>query len=292
MAKKKHTANEYYDFTLKPDLSITFGGKATLKRSEETGIPLEDEAVIAAMEGDVPGREVETERAAIYANTRLQPDLNICFPDLSSLKKRPAIIPLYARYAAAAVILLLISLGAWNLLGPGVTPETEKYELAKLVMIEVQFTTERTMQMDLGSRTADEMQVSAPGRESIKLHNMGTLAYSPIDHIGTPPAIKENFLLYRTPNTQSSTLNPTFYAEAEPKKKGLIGRIFSGLFNKASAPFERSGKNAASTSDDGFLWNVAQLGVKSINVLGDHDYTLVREYNEKGNVKGVIVLDE
>ena len=291
MAKKQHTANEHDDFTLKPDLSITFRGKASLKRSEETGIPLEDEAVIAAMEGDVAGREIETERAAIYANTRLQPDLNIYFPDPSSLKKRPAIIPLYARYAAAAVILLLISLGAWNLLGPGVTPETEKYELAKLVMIEVQFTTERTMQMDLGSRTADEMQVSVPVRESIELHKMGSLAYSPIDHIGTP-AIKENFLLYRTPNTQSSTLNPTFYAEAEPKEKGLIGRIFSGLFNKASAPFERSGENAAGASDDGFLWNVAQLGVKSINVLGDHDYTLVRDYNEKGNVKGVIVLDE
>jgi len=298
MSKKLHKGKEHRDFILKPDLSITFKGKQSLKRSEETGIPLEDEAVIAVMEGDAPGEVQNTELAALYAGTRLQPDKSITFPHAASLKKSPAIIPVYARYAAAAVILLFFSIGAWFIFQPSSTIESNKYELAKLEMIERQLPTAEAIKIDPISRETGQIQVSIRVRESIEIGTMSSLAYTPMDH-RTNTSSMDIGIHYRSYNFQDPTDVPSEfegssidYAAAEPKQKGLLGRVFSGLFKRVSAPFEGAEKETEKSSGDGFLWNVAQLGVKSLNVLGDHDYTLVRDYNEKGNVKGVIVLDE
>lgn len=291
MAEKQHTINEHDDFILKPDLSITFSGKASLKRSEETGIPLEDEAVIASMEGDAAGKQLNDDLAAVYASTRLHPDRNVTFPNPAALKKRPATISLYARYAAAAAILLLFSIGGWYLSGPGKSIDNNKYELAKLNMIELGLHMERTMKMQLSKRVTEEMQVSTPERESIEILALGSLTHTPIDQPARTSSLDIGFQ-YRPSDVQLPTSGIAYAREQKPQKKGLIGRIFSGFVNKVSAPLERNSTNEKGSSDDGFLWNVAQLGVKSINVLGDHDYTLVRDYNEKGNVKGVIVLEE
>lgn len=291
MAKKQHTVNEHDDFILKPDLSIRYEGKASLKRSEETGIPLEDEAVIASMEGDAAIETGNGGLAALYARTRLHPDKNITFPRPAALKKRPATIPLYARYAAAAVILLLFGVGGWYLRGPEKSVDHNKYELAKLDMIKLELHTGRTMHKELSNRISEEMRVSTPVRESIEIHALSSLAHTPIDHTARTSSPDIAFQ-YRPSNIQFPTSDIAYAGNQEPPKKGLIGRIFSGFFNKVSAPFESKEKGEKDSRDDGFLWNVAQLGVKSINVLGDHDYTLVRDYNEKGNVKGVIVLEE
>lgn len=290
MSKKQHKGTDHNDFILEPDLTITFKGKESLKRSEETGIPLEDEAVIAIMEGDSFAEAVNDELAILYAGTRLQPDRNIAFPSPLMLKKRPAILPVYARYAAAAVISLLFAIGAWYLLGTGTTVENKRYELAEIQMIELQLTANRTIQMDLSSREVGQIQVSTSVRDSYELKSMASLSYTLIDPVFTTNSTDLDFQ-YRQSNPQPSTSNIA-YANAETKKKGLLGRIFSGFFNRVAAPFEGSETDSEKSSGDGFLWNVAQLGVKSVNVLGDHDYTLVRDYNEKGNVKGVIVLDE
>ncbi|MEE4256328.1 MAG: hypothetical protein V2I47_04760 [Bacteroidales bacterium] len=293
MAKKQHTANEHDDFTLKPDLSITYRGKASLKRSEETGIPLVDEAAIANMEGDVPGREVDAELAARYASTRLRPDLNIRYPDPASLKRRPGLIPVYTRYAAAAIILLLISIGSWFIFNPASIPETGRYDLTFLGKTDARLDAVTQSAACLEIRAVGDIVTSSSSREAIQLERMDANTGVEIESsdllANNIPILLSRPVLFPQPAISSLQLAA---GNQEPKKKGLLGRMFSGFFNKVSAPFDRDGKSATGTTNDGFLWNVAQLGVKSINVLGDHDYTLVRDYNEKGNVKGVIVLDE
>ncbi len=52
MDKNKHKDEGFDEIIFKPDLDIRFGNKSSLKRSEETGIALEDEKAIAIIEGD------------------------------------------------------------------------------------------------------------------------------------------------------------------------------------------------------------------------------------------------
>ena len=79
----------------------------------------------------------------------------------------------------------------------------------------------------------------------------------------------------------------------EPKKKTLAGKIFSGIFGRAKEPFEAGNTEELAKASEGFsLWNIVELGVKGVNAMGDHDYTMVPDYNSKGNVKGLIVLEE
>jgi len=79
----------------------------------------------------------------------------------------------------------------------------------------------------------------------------------------------------------------------EPKEKTLMGKIFSGMFGRIKAPFEGDNTQSEAGSSEGFsFWRIAELGVKGVNALGDHDYTLVRDYNDKGNVRGLIVVEE
>jgi len=65
------------------------------------------------------------------------------------------------------------------------------------------------------------------------------------------------------------------------------------MFGRVKAPFESDNTQSETGSSEGFsFWDVAELGVKGVNALGDHDYTVVRDYNDKGNVRGLIVVEE
>ena len=291
MDKNKHKDEGFDEIIFKPDLDIRFGNKSSLKRSEETGIPLEDEKAIAIIEGDAEMDKEAFELSVLYAKTKLQPDPAITYPHHASLKKRAAIIPLAARYAAAAAILLLFSLGIWFIFSPDVTPVRQVNDLARLESISTEHISSSQELSDMTYRKAEALQISSPGREIVKIEKINSTSSGHI--LASPTLASGNIVLYSRPsNTQNPEPGTQDIALNEPKKRSLVGKVFSGMFSKAKAPFEGNAPSSESESSEGFLWNLAELGMKGVNAMGDHDYTVVRDYNNKGNVKGLIVLEE
>jgi hypothetical protein len=295
LATHPELVQEFEDYdvmSLDPDLNITYINKSSIKRSEETGLLLEDEKAIAWMEGDADMGANEEILSGIFAKTILQADPSIVYPDPGSLKKRIILIPSYARYAAAAIILLLISLGIWQVSAPGFTTERIHYELASLESRTTEFGNHPRQEMHLDYRPVLEMQMRSENRETLQLSR---LAVRHPDKIITPTILATNQVIYpRQIHEPPATGSYQDLAISEaPREKTLLGKIISGFFGKAKAPFEINNASPKEGSDNSFsIWALAEMGMKGVNALGDHEYTVVRDYNEKGNVKGLIVLEE
>ncbi len=306
MSKRQHTGDNNDDMILKPDLNVTFEHKSSLLRSEETGVTLEDEKAIAMLEGDAGMEGGDAKLSMLFAKTKLQPDTSIVYPDTTSLKKRIIIVPLAARYAAAAIIILMISLGIWTVFSPEAISERNQYELAKLERISKGLDNPYQQISALSYRTIEGMIKSPAQRENLQFSRIETnqadrIALATISH--TNPVLAQRPIINPIPVSSIQypvssiqypvSSNDQLALNEEPKKKTLVGKIFSGIFGRAKAPFENNDLAQEDKSNRGFsLWNIAELGMKGVNAMGDHDYTVVRDYNEKGNVKGLIVLEE
>jgi len=255
---------------------------------------------IALLEGDLPegksGMGVEkAELVDLYRQTRLHPDEGVSFPDPASLKKRTGIvfIPTTVQYAAAAIILLLISVGGWLIFNQDVIPERLSYDLAKLERVSADLELNNKLPARLSLRGRETIQIQYMQREVVQLSRIKS--NNPV--ILTIPATlaSSNMLMYpRTTHlTPLNTDHEALAMNEEPKEKTLMGKIFSGMFGRIKAPFEGDNTQSEAGSSEGFsFWRIAELGVKGVNALGDHDYTLVRDYNDKGNVRGLIVVEE
>lgn len=287
MATNKHKDD---DMILKPDLSIMLRNKASLRRSEETGIPMEDEKVIAVLEGDIDSIKVDADLATAFASTKAHPDKAIVYPDPASLKKRVVLIPVTARYAAAAVILILISIGTWFMLNPAASPDREQFVLTSLDSKPVIF--EKTSSDHIKFNGSDNSYSMIRAREELTLYK--TEGKSPAQlQVQYSLSISDQMSDISPSNIQHLTPNTLGYAQIEPTKRSLLGKVFSGMFNRVKAPFERNEAQAKPGPEKGFsIWDIAELGVKGVNTLGDHEYTMVRNYNKKGKVKGITILDE
>lgn len=286
---------ESYDKVLMdPDLGIQYDKKQSLKRSEETGIPMDDQRAIAALEGDSDGRDADERLLAMYQHTRLAADPGIRFIEKVSLKKRPMIMPPYVRYAAAAMIVMLIAVGAWFTFSPENsiqrnTPEIALLESRPPASIDIQSNPYQPV-----GRDTERMQMSYANREAVRIDRV---QYALAEKVSPSPAMAvANFPAYLTPSAIKYEV-PEMEGLAsgeQGRERSLVGKILAGLANTVKAPFEnRFDRPEKDNSRDKFtFWDLAELGVKGVNAIGDHDYTLVREYNEDGKLKGVVVLDE
>ena len=293
MAIKQHNGESNEDKVLKPDLDITYKHKSSIKRSEKTGITLENEKAIAMFEGDAASADTPSGLAAIYSRTRLQADRNVVYPNPESLKKRVAIIPVSLQYAAAAIILLLISIGAWFIFNQENLNEHIQYDLAKLESIQPDFGNPPQQSLSLDYRRTEIMQAAPMLREAVRIERINVI--SPDEIVVSSTIAATNLFLYTRPGSYQppATSNQELAINAEPGKKTLVGKIFSGMFGRVKAPFESDNIQSGAGSSEGLsFWDIAELGVKGVNALGDHDYTVVRDYNDKGNVKGLIVVEE
>lgn len=293
MAIKQHNGESNEDMVLKPDLDITFKHKSSIKRSEKTGITLENEKAIAMFEGDAASSDTPSGLAAIYSRTRLQADRDVVYPDPESLKKRVAIIPVSLQYAAAAIILLLISVGAWLVFNQDVNHERLRHDLAKLERVSPDLEFGNILPARLTLRDQETVQIQSAQREVVQLSRIKS--NNPDMLTISASLASSNMPMY--PRTTDFTLlnndHEVLAVIEESKGKTLMGKIFSGMFGRVKAPFESDNKQSETGSSEGFsFWYIAELGVKSVNALGDHDYTVVRDYNDKGNVKGLIVVEE
>ncbi|MCK5078763.1 MAG: hypothetical protein KAR09_02400 [Bacteroidales bacterium] len=293
MAIKQHNGESNEDMVLKPDLDIAFKHKSSIKRSEKTGITLENEKAIALFEGDAASSDTPSGLAAIYSRTRLQADRDVVYPDPESLKKRVAIIPVSLQYAAAAIILLLISVGAWLVFNQDVNHERLRHDLAKLERVSPDLEFGNILPARLTLRDQETVQIQSAQREVVQLSRIKS--NNPDMLTISASLASSNMPMY--PRTTDFTLlnndHEVLAVIEESKGKTLMGKIFSGMFGRVKAPFESDNKQSETGSSEGFsFWYIAELGVKSVNALGDHDYTVVRDYNDKGNVKGLIVVEE
>jgi hypothetical protein len=286
---------ESYDkVVMDPDVGIQYDKKQSLKRSEETGIPMDDQRAIAALEGDSDRRDADEELLAMYQHTRLSADPVIRFTEKASLKKRSVIIPPYVRYAAAAIIVMLIAAGAWFTFSPETGVQRNTHPIARLDSKPPASINLHTNPYRPVRRDTEHMQMTYANREAVRIDRV---QYALAEKVSPSPAMAvANFPAYLTPSAIQYEVSgmEDLAAEGEAKEKTLMGKILSGLANTVKAPFEsRFERPEKDNSRDKFtFWDLAELGLKGVNAIGDHDYTLVREYNENGKLKGVVVLDE
>lgn len=305
----KKELGEYEEEPLSPDLEVTFTNKTLLKKNDFSVVSKKEEKIIAYAEGDLSEEEKhdiqqeigeDEQSGKVYAQFQaaiLTPDHSIEFPFKSKLKKKAVVIIPFNRltgYAAAAVIIILIGLSGLFIFNSGGTIERDQYVLGNLDKHQLNFIDNDQASIEPSARKPVAINTQIFLRENIKLAKMPS---------GKTPEVVA-FSSYYNPNLALSmrivypldqfTVESESPALAEVQKdKTMVGRIFSGIFGKVKEPFEDGRKDDKNTDSGNFsLWNIAKLGVKGVNALGDHEYTLVREYNDKGNVKGLILLEE
>lgn len=305
--------DDFEMISFEADDSITYNNKGAIKTKALSNLPTEtDEMLIAYLEGDLLGdekAEIETilsedkkaEAAfATFEKSKLKADLQITHPDKSALKKRAGILalPTWTGYAAAAVIIILLGLTFYFRFSTSAPQIQQQVELAQLESISV-------MQIDF----ANDKQISqrrGPSNEKVQTtyreeYTAFRLISKSITNISYPVnnsaelALIDPRILPTNPSYQT-ILNQELLAsldEPRQKEKGLVSKVFSGLFGKI-VPNSGSRKKTDVTTESRpmSLWDIADLGMRGVNVLGDHDYTLIKEYNENGNVKGVSILEE
>ncbi len=285
---------EYETVLLQPEEGIIYKDKAGLMISEETGIPRRDEQAIAVYEGD---EQSEDEKilalSALYHKTRSYPDHHIKHPDPAALKHSPVLVLLSrtAPYVAAAMIVLFVGLAAWFNSNPTSFPERENISLAAADPIEVSLIPASAPRPVPENRKTNAMLI--PETE-IDAWQLNTARSIPASSIRVPESMTgSTAYLFPRQVYQRYQNPPENDALAEDaKEKSLVGKVFSGFFNKLKAPFEPL-KNDNPEDDRNFsIWNLAEVGVMSVNAMGDHEYTLLREYDDRGRVRGVTILEE
>jgi hypothetical protein len=299
---------EFDEYSVEPllaDQNIIFRNKKLLKKEESTPeFNEDDQMAIAYQEGDLSADDKLRADSMLdeddnfqqlhelYLRTRSIADYSITYPDKAVLKKKSNVaflFPQYLRYAAAAAIVIFIGITAYFRFAPADEP--------RITSIPQRLETRPSGHIDLQpdypvlkSRNDVPSSVQMSWREE----GIPPVRLASVHPLSVTPSAQDTYAaVILIPRPFPVSGSDVFAMDEEIKKKSLMGKIFSGLFTKASAPFSVENSNRQ-TTDPGNLsiWDIADLGMKSINVLGDHDYTLVRKYNENGNVKGIMLAGE
>jgi len=297
-----------YDYTaLKPDLNVTFKKKKSLKKEESISSTTEQK-IIALIEGDLDEIEKTEVEALIsrdaaaaklhtqYISTALLPEENIKYSDKASLKKSVAVIPIFANrvtFAAAAVIIILLGISSLLIFDFSATDTREDVRITKLTNLNNKLLSSSSTPIIIQSRAVEDIRWSTVEREEITIERLQTARLT--EAISIPSyqmTIISQEIRYVNPSYRNLHDEAEALADAS-ESKTAAGRIISGFFGKIAKPFKDDNPAPKDPNPKGFsFWDIAEFGVKGINALGDHEYTLVREYNEKGNVKGVMILEE
>lgn len=293
---------EKIEFT--PDPEISYKGKDSLKKEI-----IEEDKLIAYLEGDLHEDEAneikmqikQDKQAALelqsLKNTVARPELSIRFPGKESLKKKERLLVPPKRiysYAAAAVILLLIGFSSIYFFRGLNSTDTERIMLAKTDSYRVSSISGMTSTIPIAERETIAPRMRFAERESITLAKLSTGKANQIDNPYADMSVSylTDFRVYEFPSYGFDNTEEALAQEGTVAKKTTAGRIISGFFNRVSSPLKANETNKEKKSSGFSIWDLAEFGVKGVNALGDHDYTLVRQYNENGNVKGVMILEE
>lgn len=299
--------DDYVSDPLAANDAISYPDPAELRKSLTDFSPAE-ERMIALLEGDLPpGDSAEFEQEITssealstifddFRKTRLMPDESIVFRDASGLKKNASFSPtgLWTSMAYAAGIIILLGFGSlWIFRDSGQAVRTET-ALTRMEYIEAVPIPQGGDIRQLSNRELPvpyDYPLPAP-RENLLLARIEPVS---IGHVTSYNTLEETpaYLAGRaaSPPPYYLVLPGESYA-LDNSDKTLAGKVISGIFNKISSPFGARQEDRRQENRNITFWDLAEIGVKSINALGDHNYTLVREYNDKGNVKGVMLVEE
>lgn len=305
--------DDFEMMALQQDDSITYNNIEGVKAKALSSVPTEtDEMLIAYLEEDLTGNEkaeIETilaedkKVAAMLANfkkSKLKANLQITHPDKSALKKRGGILalPTWTGYAAAAVIIILLGLTFYfrfSASAPQIQQQAELVRLESISIMQIYFANDKQISY---RKDNSHKEVQTSFREEYTALRLKPRSVTNINSLNRNPATLASVdqrILPAIPSYQT-TLNQELLAsidEPKQKEKGLIGKVFSSFFGKiVPNSGSREKTDVTTESRPMSLWDLADLGMRGVNVLGDHDYTLIKEYNENGNVKGVAILEE
>jgi hypothetical protein len=264
-----------------------------------------DEKLIGRMEGNTAESELADIEEFLRYNpdylksdellqkTRLQPDLSIVYPDKSELKRRKAPViflnPVVRIATASAAALLLIFLGIRFLMDQPAVPQREAAidpiprQVAKL---DLQLNTPIIQNTNTTENIALS-PVEMPDRTSLsdsrtEVFHMASLSNATVYTSG----IYEDLALagpYYRPVPELPPLE-------EGKERGLVGRVFANLFQKAASDIVPEG--ARQNRQDGLSgWSIARAGVQGYNMMADKDVALVTNKNDEGRVTSYSIVD-
>jgi hypothetical protein len=292
---------------LRPDTGISLGNKDFLKRQTHEEEKASDEyRLIAMAEGDLSAGESEAlikqmaDNADLkkqyhqYLAARMTADPGLVFPGKDCLKKTPALFLLRLKsLAAAAVILLALGL-SYLLFFVNKPASIETYSLEKLASIGPVMESQATPVLRLQTRELPPLAGPAEKRQTDQPEKLAMLQTTKIQGHSAPKTMGIN-LAYRNELFASGgweTNLPAAHIEGT-KDKSLAGKLIAGLFGKVTQVFSADDHRYQTKNKDGFtIWDLADLGLRGINTLGDHRHSLIREYDENGAVNGIIILSE
>lgn len=305
----KDEFDNFDSISIKPDAQVSFAGKNMLKKQDrENKKTLSDELLIALLEGDLQAAEKQELEAALeydnearlriehYRQTISLPDPQIAFPRKDLLRKKTA-LPLISRreyaYAAAALIIVLLGISALLLPGTHSTPAREDLAMDKASPVRASIIGQQPTMATLSMRPGMQPRITRMEREHIEIARTGSRMAHNIESFSL---YNHSFLAYYRPVPGPLYENNSydeFLATTDPlKEKTLTGKIIGNFFKRVKAPFVSENAGKEKNKGNFSFWDLAELGVKGVNALGDHDYTLVKQYNENGNVKGLLLLEE
>lgn len=300
--------SEYEGLSIKPDMKISFAAKNALKRSTaDKNYATGDERLIAYFEGDLDKEEAIRVEAALDEDERtlkrfmllkstvLIPKLSIVYPGKEKLKKNAhsGYFPfkVYA-YAAAAVLLLFIGLSSVIMFYTTNAENRDKPIIARAVPHTIINIAYEKAGIKPAMRASGSPILIPAEHERYTSERLLPKNAVKIE----PTYVNYNYIaLYRQlpdPSYGFSYSGESLAKTDAEYDKTLAGKIISGFFNKVSAPFKSVDEEDEKTKGNFSIWDIAEFGVKGVNALGDHEYTLVKRYNENGNVKGFIILEE
>jgi hypothetical protein len=299
----KDQLDDFERIVLEADGNISFPNKKELKKEYSKPAIAEDQ-LIAFLEGDLKEDEQDIMKTAIATDETLsrnyhtlrqtisKPDLTVNFPNKRKLKRKQALVFTQTRIvtlAAAAAIILLFAIPAIiNFQGP-LNTTRESIVISKTYSVAPGFIQPESRPGKLDGRIVAQAKFSQPLRNSVEIARIESLSATSIasqhENDFTSIAYYREIPIY---NYYDQSIANNEVGE----EKTLAGKMLSGFFNRISSPFKNDNPRDVERSRDFNLWDLAEFGVKSINALGDHEYTLIRQYNEKGNVKGVMILEE
>lgn len=239
-----------------------------------------------------------------YAVVRFEPDYTLSFPDKKAIKKGFAIIgfPLVRAASVAASILLLVTAGWWWLQVDQSHPTPIQPILSmqpKSVALQLEnerqsklYLPERNTAAEIFHPNTMEAQETALAREvlavlpSLSKKNKASIHFNERHaSIAQNQSVENRLLLASiieeaTKGASGSSKSPI--ARIVQRNLDDVTQIISPVQDMAQS------ENLPNISKGGFsLWNLAEVGINTYNILADKDLQLVKAHDEQGRVKRI-----
>lgn len=297
---------------IQPERTVSALDKTTLKKKVRPAGRVHEanfeQTAVAALEGELSREEAEELEQFLvlnpayrydidlYGKTKLTPDPGVVCPDRDKLKRRPLLPFVLFRFAVPAAAAMLLLLLLWRAFLPSPAedrfPDKESSSVTTPVLPagpvnaagHDEVLADAAIAVTSSSPSLPEKP--APVSERTVTGRMTALTSTGIDRIGPGPDIEYVRKAMSVPGSAVLADNPG--------RQGILGKIIRNYSQKAA---ERGGiiqevvreNNPAGNLN---LWELADLGVKSINKLTDREMALTVVRAPTGSPKEYTLVED